>query len=49
MYFFAQLNGSNVCTAVTQTAGPLVGSQFVPIDFLDLSLLGKTWNGSAWV
>ena len=48
MYYYAQLNGSSVCVAVTQTAGPLVGAQFVPLASLDTSVLGKTWNGSAW-
>ena len=46
--FYAQLNGSNVCVAVTQSAGSLNGSQFVPISSLDITLLGKTWNGSSW-
>lgn len=49
MYFYAQLNGANVCTAVTQTAGPLVGAQFILLSSFDPSVLGKTWNGLAWV
>ncbi len=47
MYFYAQIDGG-VCTAVTQTAAPLVGDQFVPLDFLDVSKLGQAYSNGAW-
>lgn len=47
--FYAQLDDSGVCRAVTQSAGPLIGPRFVPLPFLDVALLGKRWTGSAWV
>lgn len=49
MNYFAQIDGSGYCVAVTQAAGPLVGPQFVPIDTLDVSLIGMRWTGFAWV
>lgn len=46
--FYAQLNGSSICVAVTQSAGPLIGAQFIPIASLNVDLLGMKWTGSAW-
>ncbi len=46
--YFAQINGAGVCVAVTQSSAPLVGAQFVPLASLDISVLGKKWNGSSW-
>lgn len=48
MHYYAELDGSNRCQAVTETSGTLSGPQFVPLTFLDLSRLGKTWNGTTW-
>lgn len=47
--FYAQLDGSGICVAVTQPAQPLVGAQFIPVASLDPTLIGKRWTGSAWV
>lgn len=47
--YYAQLNGSSICVAVTQSAAPLVGPQFVPLASFDTSVLGKKWTGSEWV
>lgn len=46
--YYAQLDGSNICTAITQTHSPLIGPQFIELAFFDLSVLGKRWNGSGW-
>ena len=46
--YFAQLNVANVCVAVTQSAAPLIGPEFVALTFLDTSVLGKKWNGASW-
>lgn len=48
MYFYAQLNDSGICISVTQTAGPMEGPNFVPIDGIDPSLIGRHWNGTGW-
>lgn len=45
--FYAQLSG-DICVAVTQSAGPLVGPQFIPLDSFDVSVLGMRWTGSTW-
>ena len=49
MYFYAQLNGSNVCIAVTQTSGPFNVGNMIALASLDTTVLGKTWSGSAWL
>lgn len=48
MHYYAQLDGSNRCKAVTETTGELIGPQFVPLASFDLTVLGKTWDGNAW-
>lgn len=47
MYFYAQLE-NGVCTAVTQASQPLIGPQFVQLDFLDFSKLGQTYGNGVW-
>tara|TARA_Y100000385_G_C12713298_1_gene475529 strand:- start:2 stop:361 length:360 start_codon:yes stop_codon:yes gene_type:complete len=48
--YYAQLDGDNVCTSVTQYEQALDAppSSYKVIDSLDESLLGKKWNGSSW-
>jgi hypothetical protein len=48
MHYSAQLDETGLCKAVTETSAPLIGSLFVPLDFFDLSRLGKSWDGDAW-
>ena len=48
MNYYAQLDGSNRCKAVTETSEQLDGPQFVPLAFFDLSVLGKLWDGTTW-
>ena len=49
--FFAILNGDNICEAVVgyEKALESVPSNYLSVDENDSSLLGRTWNGSAWV
>lgn len=47
--YYAQLNESSICIAVTQSAGPLVGPAFVQLAFFDTSVLAKKWDGSGWI
>ena len=48
--FFAILNDDNLCVAVVEYAQALEGvpSNYLSIDGPDDSLIGRTWNGSAW-
>ena len=48
---YAALNSDNVCTGITEYSQALstVPSHYVEISSMDSSLIGKAWNGSAWV
>jgi hypothetical protein len=48
--YYAQLNGDDVCTSVTQYQQPLDNppSNYKEIDSFDESIVGKKWNGSIW-
>lgn len=43
-FFYAQIDDSNVCVAVTQTAEPVDAPNMVPIDVFDASLAGRTYD-----
>ena len=47
---YAHLNSDNICTSVTEYHQALntVPSDYVVIPSLDNSLIGRTWDGSAW-
>lgn len=47
--WYAQINESGVCVAITQPSEPLVGPQFVPIGESYQELHFWTWNGSEWL
>ena len=48
--FYAQLNSENICISITEYNQPLdnVPSTYITIDSLDLSFIGRTWDGAAW-
>lgn len=48
--YYAQLDGNNVCTSVTQYEQALDNppSNYKVIDSFDESLIGKKWDGSNW-
>lgn len=48
MYFYAQLNSSGVCFAVTQTSGPIDAPDMIPLDSYDVSYLDRTYANGAW-
>lgn len=48
MYFYAQLSAGR-CYAVTQTRAAVVQADMIPIPSLDVSYLGRTWSGTAWL
>ena len=43
-FFYAQIDDSNVCVAVTQTAEPVDAPSMVPIDGFDASFTGRTYD-----
>ncbi len=49
MHFYAQIDDDGVCYAVTQTAGPISAPDMVPIPDFDLTYIGRTYSGGAWV
>lgn len=48
-YLYAQIDGSNVCTALLDTHAAIDAPNMIPVLALDESLLGKTWTGMEWV
>jgi hypothetical protein len=48
MWFYAQI-AAGKCYAVTQTREAVEQADMIPIASLDLSYLGRTWNGTAWL
>jgi|TARA_B110000914_G_C15368550_1_gene402027 hypothetical protein len=48
--FYAQLNSENICISITEYNQPLdnVPSTYITIDSLDLSFIGRTWDGTDW-
>ena len=49
--YYAELNSDNICTSVSEYGQALnsVPSNYHIIDSFDQTLVGQTWNGSAWV
>lgn len=48
MPYFAELNPSGVCIAVSEQPAIPQGPQFVPLEGLDLGVLGRTFSGGQW-
>ena len=46
--FYAQIDENGICVSVAQLSGEIESPELVPIQFFDLSLLGKRWNGEEW-
>lgn len=44
MFYYAQIDGSNKVTGVSQVGAAIVSANMVAIASLDVSLLGKTYN-----
>ena len=43
-FFYAQIDDSNVCVAVTQTAETVNAPNMVPVDSLDIELCGQVYD-----
>jgi hypothetical protein len=48
MPIYAQIDSDQIAIAVTQTHAPLIGAQYIQLDSLDQSVLGKRWTGTSW-
>lgn len=46
--YYAQIDHSGICIAVSQLAGKIEAEHMIEIDSYDEKLLGKRWNGTAW-
>ena len=44
MFYYAQIDGSNKVTGVSQVGAAIVAANMIAILSLDVSLLGKTYN-----
>jgi len=45
--YFAQLDPDNICRAITQSTGTVIGSNIIPLNGNE-SVLGKRWTGTTW-
>lgn len=45
---YAQIDSNNICFAITQTDGEIIGSDVIKIDSYDTSLLGQRYNTGTW-
>lgn len=46
-YFYAQVNAGSIVFGVTQVAAEIDAPHMVPIESLDVSLIGQRWNPEA--
>lgn len=47
-YYYAQIDGASRCVGVIDTHRPIEAAHMVPVAGVDVALLGRYWNGSAW-
>jgi hypothetical protein len=48
-FYYAQIDENNSCFAVSELAAEMNQENLIRINELDISLIGKIWNGSEWV
>jgi hypothetical protein len=47
-FYYTQINENNICCGVSELAAEMSNPNLIRIDGLDISILGKVWNGSNW-
>lgn len=47
--FYAQINESNICTAVSNLTGKVQDDKLIPIASMSHGLLGKKYENGKWV
>jgi hypothetical protein len=48
MFFYAQLDANNIVIGISQLNGEIDKQDYIKITDFDISLLGKTWDGSTF-
>lgn len=46
--FYAQINVSGICYAVSQLAGVVDHPSMIPLATMDETILGQQWTGAGW-
>jgi hypothetical protein len=49
MNFYAQIDADGICFAVSVLSGPVVSSNLIALAAFDENLIGKKWDGAAWL
>ena len=47
--FYAQINESNICVAVSNLTEKVQDTRLIPIGFMDVGLIGKKYANGEWV
>ena len=47
--FYAQINESNICVAVSNLTEKVQDTRLIPIGFMDVGLIGKKYENVEWV
>ncbi len=47
--FYAQINESNICVAVSNLTEKVQDTRLIPIGFMDVGLIGKKYENGEWV
>lgn len=47
--FYAQINESNICVAVSNLTEKVQDTRLIPIGFMDVGLIGKKYENGGWV
>jgi hypothetical protein len=48
-HYYARINQNGVCISIWRFDEPLVHSETIPIDSLDMMLIGRKWESNKWV
>jgi hypothetical protein len=48
-FHYARINEKQMCMSVWRVEQPVNRPDTVPVDYLDISLIGKVWDGSKWL
>jgi hypothetical protein len=47
-FYYAQIDENKSCFAVSELAAEMNQENLIRVGELDISLIGKIWNGSEW-
>lgn len=46
---YAQINPAGLCVGVSELAGEVLAADLIEIEAFDVALIGKRWDGAAWL